>query len=152
MPNIRQYRYLHKGENEWLSEPPQEPDMQEEWAEQWKEIKAEHKDIKIEFTEDMYLNAEYADTPEWINITIDDSGVLPFKMARGIIGALDGAKSIVFHSHFSVDISSEWGGWSHCHLEVYGTNNAYLTVVAKHSSEELEVNITEQFNQAIGEG
>jgi hypothetical protein len=71
-------------------------------------------------------------------------------MARGILGALDGAKSVVFYSHFSVDIANEWGGWAHCRLEVF-EGSAYVTVCSKHSSEELELNITEQFNQAIGE-
>jgi hypothetical protein len=153
MSNIRQYRYLHKGDNEFLSEPPidTDPEVQEQWAQAWDEIKADNiGDLKIEFTEDMFINAEYGETPEWINVIITDSGVLPFKMARGIIGALDGAKGIVFHSHFSVDVSSEWGGWSYCRLEV-GQTGAYLTVCAKHSSDELELNITEQFNQAIGE-
>ena len=153
MPNERQYRYLHKGENEWLSEPPTDTDpaVQKDWQEAWAEINADDSpESKIEFTEDMFVNSEYGEMPEWINITINDSGVLPFKMARGIIGTLDGAKGIVFHSHFSVDMSEEWGGWSYCRLEV-GQTGAYLTVCAKHSSEELELNITEQFNQAIGE-
>ena len=153
MPNIRQYRYLHKGDNEFLSEPPTDTDpaVQKEWAQAWAEINADKSpESKIEFTEDMFTNSEYGEMPEWINITINDSGVLPFKMARGIIGALDGAKGIVFHSHFSVDMSEEWGGWSYCRLEV-GQTGAYLTVCAKHSSDELELNITEQFNQAIGE-
>jgi len=150
MPNIRQYRYLHKGDNEWLSEPPTEPDMQEEWAEQWEDIKKEAKDVQIEFTEEMYINSEYGETPEWINITIYDSGVLPFKMARGVLSALDGARGIVFGSHFNIDISEDWGGWSLPRLEI-SVGGAFLTICAKHSSEELEVNITEQFNQAIGE-
>ena len=150
MPNIRQYRYLHNGDNEFLSEPP-ESGQEDDWNTAWNEIKADNiGDLKIEFTEDMYCNSEHSEMPEWLNVTINDSGVLPFKMARGVIGSLDGAKGVVFYSHFSVDVSSEWGGWSHCRLEV-GETGAYLTVCAKHSSEELELNITEQFNQAIGE-
>ena len=153
MPNERQYRYLHKGDNEFLSEPPTDTDpaVQKEWAQAWAEINADKSpESKIEFTEDMFINSEYGETPEWINVTIHDSGVLTFKMARGIISALDGAKGVVFYSHFSIDVSEEWGGWSHCRLEM-GQTGAYLTVCAKHSSDELELNITEQFNQAIGE-
>jgi hypothetical protein len=153
MPNTRQYRYLHKGDIEWLYDPPPSDaseDDKEAWADEWKTIKEEAKGAYVEFTEEMYINSEYGETPEWINVTINDSGVLPFKMARGVIGALDGAKGVVFHSHFSIDISSEWGGWSYCRLEV-GGGQAYLTICAKHSPEELELNITEQFNQAIGE-
>ena len=154
MSNIRQYRYFHKGDNEWLHEPPADGTV-EDWNEAWAEIRKElaeagTPDLKIEFTEEIYNNQEYGEIPEWINITIHDSGVLPFKMARGILGALDGARSVVFHSHFDVHMSSDWGGWSYCRLEVYD-GGAYLTVAAKHSNEELEINITEQFNQALGE-
>lgn len=153
MPNIRQYRYLHKGENEWLSDPPpsdaSESDK-EAWAKEWEVINEEAKGAPVHFTEDMFINSEYGETPEWLNVTIHDSGVLPFKMVRGLLGALDGARGIVFQSHFEVDVSEDWGGWSYCRLEV-GIGHAYLTICAKHSSEELELNITEQFNQAIGE-
>jgi hypothetical protein len=153
MPNERQYRYLHNGENEWISEPPVDPSEEDQkaWDLEWENINEEAKGLKVEFTEDMYTNSEHSEIPEWVNVTIHDSGVLPFKMARGIIGSLDGAKGVVFHSHFSVDVSSEWGGWSYCRLEVGDTGGAYLTICAKHSSEELELNITEQFKQAIGE-
>ena len=154
MPNTRQYRYLHKGDNEWLSDPlpsdASEAD-QEAWDEMWKEINADNTpDIKVEFTEDIFTNSEHGEIPEWVNVTIKDSGVLPFKMARGVLSALDGARGIVFHSHFSVDVSEEWGGWGFIRLEVV-IGGAYLTIGAKHCSEEVELNITEQFNQAIGE-
>jgi len=154
MSNTRQYRYLHKGENEWLSEPPpsdaSEADK-EAWVKDWEVIKEEANGAHVEFTEDMYTNNEHSELPEWVNVTINDSGVLPFKMARGILAALDGALGIVFRTHFAVDVSEEWGGWSYCRLEIGDTHGAYLTIKAKHSSEELELNITEQFNQAIGE-
>jgi len=149
MPNTRQYRYLHKGDNEWIDDASNGDD--EEWQKVWQSLEEETKGMTIDFTEDMYTNSEHSEIPEWVNVTIHDSGVLPFKMARGVISSLDGAKGVVFHSHFSVDVSSEWGGWSYCRLEVGDTGGAYLTICAKHSSEELELNITEQFNQAIGE-
>ena len=107
MPNERQYRYLHKGDNEWLSEPPLNPseEDQEAWDDAWAKVNADKSpESKIEFTEDMFVNSEYGEMPEWLNVTIYDSGVLPFKMARGVIGALDGAKGVVFHNHFSVDM------------------------------------------------
>ena len=154
MPNIRQYRYLHKGENEWLSDPPPADASEEDkeaWADEWETIKKESEGAKVDFTEDIYTNSEYGEIPEWINVTLHDSGVLPFKMARGVIGALDGATGVVFQRHFVVDLSEEWGGWGYCRLELGETGGAYLTIRAKHSSEELELNITEQFNQAIGE-
>jgi hypothetical protein len=152
MSTTIQYRYLHKGDNEWLSEPPTD-DSLEEWNEAWEEIKKDNTpDIKIEFTEDMYMSSEYGDTPEWVNVTIEDSGVLPFKMARGIVKArtLEGLRSMVFTHHFFIDVSNEWGGWSMSKLEIY-EGSTYITFFAKHSNDEVELNITEQFNQAIGE-
>lgn len=151
MANTIQYRYFHKGDNEWLADDSNKEDK--EWQQAWEEIRKDNTpDIKVEITEDMYISDEYGDTPEWINVKLEDSGVLPFKMARGIVkgATLEGLRSMVFTAHFDVDISSDWGGWSFCRLEVYA-DQAYITVVAKHSSEELEINITEQFNQAIGE-
>lgn len=151
MANTVQYRYFHKGDNEWLADDTNKDDK--EWQRAWEEIKADNTpDIKIEFTEDMYISSEYGDTPEWMNVTLHDSGVLPFKMARGIIKskAMDGLRSMVFTHHFDIDMSTDWGGWSMVRLEIYD-GGAYITACAKHSSEELELNITEQFNQAIGE-
>ena len=151
MPSTVQYRYFHKDNNEWLADPSNGDDK--EWQDAWEKINADNSpDIKVEFTEDMYMSSEYGDTPEWVNITINDSGILPFKMARGIVKGqtLDGLRSMVFTHHYDVDMSTDWGGWSMTRLEIYD-GGAYLTLCAKHSSEELEINITEQFNQAIGE-
>ena len=149
MSSTWQYRYFHKGDNEWLADDTNHND--EEWLDAWEEIRKDNSpDIKIDFTEEMYMNSEYGETPEWVNVTIKDSGVLPFKMARGILSALDGSRGVIFHSHFDIDVSSAWGGWSFSRLEV-AEGSAFVTIVAKHSSEELELNITEQFNQAIGE-
>jgi hypothetical protein len=148
MPNTRQYRYLHKGDNEWLDDATNTDDK--DWQEAWEALEEELKGMTIDITEEMYVNSEYGETPEWVNVEILDSGVLPFKMARGVLSALDGARGIVFTDHFNIDISEDWGGWSIPRLEV-GVGGAFLTLCAKHSSEELEVNITEQFNQAIGE-
>lgn len=154
MPNTRQYRYLHKGENEWLSEPPTNPSEEDlkAWEAEWKTINEESKGLKVEFTEDMYCNSEYGETPEWVNITIRDSGVLPFKMARGIIksNAMQGLRDMCFTHHYDVEVSEDWGGWDYTRLQIY-EGGAYLTICARHSSEEVEINITEQFNQAIGE-
>lgn len=146
--NKRRYMYLHKGDNEWLSAPPQD-DSLDDWNQAWEELKAKCPH-KIEFTEDMYCNAEYGDIPEWVDITLHDEGVLAFKMARGVIGGLAGARSVTFDRHYDIAISEEWGGWDFHRLEVY-EGGAYITFRGKHSSDEVEVNITEQFNQAIGD-
>ena len=147
MPNIRRYMDFHSGDNEWLAESANGDD--EEWQEAWKKLKAECTH-QIEFTEDIYSNSENGDIPDWIDVTIDDAGVLPFKMARSVVNALEGARSITFNSFFDVVASPEWGGISNIRLEVY-EGGAYVTLNPKYSSEEVEVNITEQFNQAIGE-
>ena len=151
MPSTVQYRYFHKDNNEWLADPSNGDDK--EWQDAWEKINADNiGNIKVEFTEDMYMSSEYGDTHECVNITINDSGILPFKMARGIVKGqtLDGLRSMVFTHHYDVDMSTDWGGWSMTRLEIYD-GGAYLTLCAKHSSDELEINITEQFNQAIGE-
>jgi hypothetical protein len=149
MTNKRRYLYLHKGDNEWLASDPPTDDSLEEWNNAWEELKAKCPH-EIEITEDMYANDEYGDLPEWVDVTIDDEGVLAFKMARGVIGGLKGARSVVFDRHYDLDVSEEWGGWGYTRLEVF-EGSAYLTFRGKDSSSEVEVNITEQFNQAIGE-
>ncbi len=147
MANKRRYMYMHRGDNEWLLDEKNGDD--EEWQRAWEELKAKCPH-QIEITEDMYANDEYGDLPDWIDVTIEDSGVLPFKMARGVIGGISGAKSVLFGQHFDLDVSEEWGSWSYTRLEVY-EGGACITFRGKHSSAEVEVNITEQFNQAIGE-
>jgi len=154
MANKRRYMYTHKGDNEWLASDPPTDDSLEEWNNAWAELKAKCPH-QIEITEDMYANDEYGEVPEWVDITIHDEGVLAFKMARGVIGGLKGARAVVFDTNssinmFDVVISEDWGGWDYARLEVF-EGYAYLTFRGKHSSAEVEVNITEQFNQAIGE-
>jgi len=149
MSNSRRYMYLHSGDNEWLSEPPTDPDTQEDWAQAWAELK---KDCShpIEFTEDMYTNSEYTDLPVWIDVTIKDDYILEYKMARGLVKSLQGAQSIVFHLGIDCDIENGWGGIGHQEIAITD-GGAYVTIRSKHSSEEVEVGVSEQFNQAIGE-
>ena len=156
MPNIRQYRNLSTGDNDWLSEIPKE--NLEEWNEAWELLRKENAeaglpaDIKVEFSDDIYTNEEYLDPPTWIAVKIEDSGVLPFKMAQGIIKgkSIDGLRSMEFDSHFSIYVAPDWGGYSYTRLQIY-EGQVYVTFSPKHTSGEVEVNITEQFNQAIGE-
>jgi len=149
MPNIRRYMDINSGENEWLSEPPTDPDTQEEWGEAWEELK---KDCahQIEFTDDIYCNSEHDGPPDWIDVHIQDDYVLQYKMARGIIASLDGAHSITFRSGFYCDVEKRWGAIGFEQLSIH-QGGAYAVIHAKHGSDEIEVNITEQFNQAIGE-
>lgn len=149
MANARRYMYLHKGDNEWLASNPPTDDTTEEWEKAWAKLKKECPH-QIEFTEDIYVGSEYGESPEWVDVTILDQGVLPFKMARSVIGGLAGARSVTFDRHFDLTVSDEWGGWEAQRLEVY-EGGAYVTFRASHGSEEIEVNITEQFNQALGD-
>ena len=149
MTNKRRYIYMHSGDNEWLASDPPTDDSLEEWNQAWEKLKAECPH-EIEITDDMHASSEYGETPEWVDVTIHDEGVLPFKMARGVIGGLAGARSVTFDRHYDIAISEEWGGWDFHRLEVY-EGGAYITFRGKHSSDEVEVNITEQFNQAIGD-
>lgn len=146
--NIRQYRYLHHGDNEWLADTESNSN-DEEWQEAWEALKQEADGIKIEFSEDIYSSSEYDGGPEWINVTIKDETILQYKMARGIIKSLNGAHSIVFFAGIDCYTSDDF---QIGHEEIAITEGgAYVTLRAKHSSDEIELNITEQFNQAIGE-
>jgi hypothetical protein len=152
MSNSRQYRYLHKGDNEWLSEPPNNPteEDQKAWDADWEVIKQEAQGHQVEFTEDMYCNSEYSDVPEFLNVTLKDEMVLHFKMARGVIKAIDHAKAIVFSAGIDCYADDGWGGIGYEEISITSTG-AWVTITAKHSSEEVEVDVSEQFNQAIGE-
>lgn len=152
MSSTVQYRYLHKGDNEWLDAGPPTDDTIEEWKQEWAILNEEAKGLPVVFTEDMYCSSEYGELPEWVNVTIHDEGILPLKMARGIVKskAMEGLRDMCFTSFVSVEVSEDWGGWSYTRLQVY-EGGAYVTFNAKHSSEEVELSITEQFNQAIGE-
>jgi len=152
MPNTRQYRYLHKGDNEWLSEPPNNPSEEDQkaWDLEWETIKKESEGMKVEFTEDMYCNSEYSDVPEYINVTIKDEYILQYKMARGVIKAIENAQSIVFSAGVDCYTDDGWGGIGHEEISITPTG-AWVTITAKHSSETVEVDVSQQFNQAIGE-
>lgn len=148
MPNIRQYRYLHKGDNEWLSEPPKE--NLEEWNEAWELLRQEAGNTQVEFTEDIYSNSEHADIPEFINVTIKDEYILQYKMARGVSRAIEDVGYIVFVVGIDCYADDGWGSISNERISISPTG-AWVTISPKHSSDEVEVDVSEQFNQAIGE-
>ena len=110
MSNIRQYRYLHKGDNEWLADAPPTDSSLEDWNEAWEMVRKESGGMQVEFTEDMYSNSEYSDVPEFLNVTLKDEMVLHFKMARGVIKAIDHAKAIVFSAGIDCYADDDWGG------------------------------------------
>lgn len=149
MPSTVQYRYFHRGDNEWLSEIPKD-DTLEEWNEAWEVIKQEANGAPVVFTEDMYTSSEYSDLPEFFNVTIQDEMILQFKMARGVIKAIEGAAHITFHTGIDCYTDDGWGNIGTERIAISPTN-AWATITPKHGNEEVEVDISEQFNQAIGE-
>ena len=148
MPNTVRYVNYHDGDNAWLLDTPKDTEL-EDWNEAWGLLRGGCKH-HIEITEDIYNNQEYGDIPKWIDITIQDEGILPFKTATTISNSLDGCEFIRMGKFFSVDISDEWGNSSHEHMLISKTNGVYVEISAKHSQETVEVNITKQFNKAIG--
>ena len=149
MPNTRRYMPFHSRDNEWLAGDPPTDDTLEEWNAQWEDIK---KDCphQIEFSEDMYCNSEYSDLPVWIDVTIKDDYILQYKMARGVIKSIEGAQSVVFHLGIDCSVEDGWGNISHEEIAITDSG-AYITLNSKHSSEQVEVDVSQQFNQAIGE-
>jgi hypothetical protein len=140
---------FHSRDNEWLASGPPTDDSLEEWNEQWEDIRKECPH-QIEFSEDMYTTSEYSDLPKWIDVTIKDEYLLAMKMARGVVKAIDGAQSIVFHLGIDCSVEDGWGNISHEEIAITD-GGAYITLNSKHSSEQVEVDVSEQFNQAIGE-
>ena len=149
MPNTRRYMPFHSRDNEWLAGAPPTDDSLEEWNEQWEDIRKECPH-QIEFSEDMYTTSEYSDLPKWIDVTIKDEYILQYKMARGVIKSIEGAQSVVFHLGIDCSVEDGWGNISHEEIAITDSG-AYITLNSKHSSEQVEVDVSEQFNQAIGE-
>jgi len=152
MPNSKRYVDFNSGDNEWLSQPLA-PDADEEetkaYNEKWAELKKDCS-YPIEFSEDIYSSCEFEGPPEWIDVHIRDEYILEFKMAKGIISSMQGADSIVFRNGFDCDVEKNWGGIGMQRLSIH-QGHTYVTMNSKHGNDELEINITEQFNQAIGE-
>ncbi len=144
------YVYFHHGDNEWLANPSACDD--EGWDEAWDKLKdgCPH---HIEISEEIYNSAEHGEIPNWIDVTIKDDGVLPLKLARTLVGGIDGATSINFaySKYIEVAVSPEWGGFNRVCLEVGTQNSVWVLFTAKHGGEEVEVNISEQFRHALGE-
>ena len=149
MPNKRRYMPFHSGDNEWLADPLNRDADPDEWDSAWELVKQDCPH-QIEFSEDMYTTSEYSDLPKWIDVTIKDEYLLAMKMARGVVKAIDGAQSIVFHLGIDCHTDDGWGNISHEEIAITD-GGAYITLNSKHSSEQVEVDVSEQFNQAIGE-
>ena len=99
---------------------------------------------------EMYNSQEYGDSPAWVEVTLKDEGVLMMKMARGLVNDFEDFHAIQLRpTCLEITVSEDWGGYSDAHLKIYA-RQAWINFYAKHSNEMLEVNVTDQFNQAIG--
>jgi hypothetical protein len=130
--------YMHRGENEELVGSPELKQLEEKVG------------YPIEITEEIYNNQEHGELPEWIDVTLKDEGVLPFKMARGVINTLEGASSISFDKLFDVQTDPQWGAPFNARLEIFNRQGIYIVFNAKHHYEEIELCITDFFNDTIG--
>ena len=130
MPNTwSYYRNLDEGEAEELTEKNKHPCIEGE----------------------LYCTNEYGDVPCWVEITIRDESVLAIKMARGIVQDVQAFQAIQLGNEaFDVNISEEWGNHAGGRLKVYA-KHAWVELFAKHTSEMLEINVSDQIKQVIGE-
>lgn len=150
MANKRRYLSQWKDDNEWLAgEPPTDPQDLGEWHIEWAKRRKDC-DWHIEITDSIYSNQEDGDTPEWIDITLKDEGVLPFKMGKGVAESIEGVNCISFNHFFEVELPEDWSA-AFATVEIYKTGGVNVRICMGDGYEEVEVGITEQFNQAIGE-
>lgn len=98
---------------------------------------------------EMYNTSEYGDTPCWVEVTLRDEGVLSMKLARGILSDLDFHAIELYRNCVEITVSEEWGNYADAKVKVYG-GSAWVQFYAKHTNEMIEINISDQFNQAIG--
>ncbi len=150
MPNKRRYICFYHDDNEWLADkPPTDPQELGEWHIAWARLRkdCEH---EIEISEEMYTNSEDSPLPDWVDIEITDEAVLDLKMGMGVVRSIPTAHAVVFDKGFTVGVSKDWGktGFSRLYITASG---GYMTITSDSSSEELEIGISEQLNQVLGE-
>ena len=149
MANKRRYISMWRDDNEWLAgPPPTDPEELKDWNNAWGELR-QNCDCPIEITDCIYTNQEHGETPEWIDVTIFDEGVLPFKMGRGVAESIEGVSRVGFRQFFKIDLPPKWRP-SYTVLEIYKNSGVGIRLPMDDGYEEIEVSITEQFNQAIG--
>jgi hypothetical protein len=106
-------------------------------------------------TDDIYSNAEYGEVPDWIELTINDTAVLTFKLVANLIKSIDGCDSITMcvtaNSGPQFAVKTEWGSYPWATLYITKGRGVYLEIGLHNVSESYELNVTEQFFQSIGE-
>ena len=106
-------------------------------------------------TEDMYSSAEYGEVPDWVELTINDTAVLTFKLVANLIKSIDGCDSIKMcvtansGPHFSV--KTEWGSYPWAIIYITKGRGVYLEIGLHNVNESYELDVTDQFFQSIGE-
>lgn len=120
-------------------------------------IRTHAEEIGCDFvvTDDIYSNAEYGEVPDWIELTINDTAVLTFKLVANLIKSIDGCDSITMcvtaNSGPQFAVKTEWGSYPWATLYITKGRGIYLNVGIHNVSESYELNVTEQFFQSIGE-
>jgi hypothetical protein len=120
-------------------------------------IRTHAEEIGCDFvvTDDIYSNAEYGEVPDWIELTINDTAVLTFKLVANLIKSIDGCDSITMcvtaNSGPQFAVKTEWGSYPWATLYITKGRGVYLNVGIHNVSESYELNVTEQFYQSIGE-
>jgi hypothetical protein len=143
MPSKKRYYYESRFDEEILCDDAE--------MAKFTETHAKELGYPFEVTEDMYTNTEYGEVPDWVDLTITDEGILPLRIARTMAKTLEGCSYVVMSKYFDVEVSKQWGNWCDCLLQIASRGGAYLEFRAYDGVETVEVNVTEQFNQAIGE-
>lgn len=95
-----------------------------------------------DYTDYIYTNDQDCDAPDWVEVELKNP--LPMKLAYSIIEGNPDFRSITLSNGdiFDIEVSPEWGNWSLVRLELYQHGGAYINFNAKHSSQEVEVNVT----------
>jgi len=120
-------------------------------------IRTHTEEIGCDFTvtEDMYSSAEYGEVPDWVELTINDTAVLTFKLVANLVKSIDGCDSIKMcitansGPHFSV--KTEWGSYPWAIIYITKGRGVYLEIGLHNVNESYELAVTDQFFQSIGE-
>jgi hypothetical protein len=120
-------------------------------------IRTHTEEIGCDFTvtEDMYSSAEYGEVPDWVELTINDTAVLTFKLVANLIKSIDGCDSIKMcvqaNSGPQFAVKQEWGSYPWAMISITKGRGVYLEIGIHNVRETYEVDVTEQFYQSIGE-
>lgn len=120
-------------------------------------IRTHAEEIGCDFvvSEEIYSNVEYGEVPDWVELTINDTAVLTFKLVANLIKSIDGCDRIKMcvqaNSGPQFAVKTEWGSYPWAMLYITKGRGVYLEIGIHNVRESYEVDVTEQFYQSIGE-